>query len=355
MLLNQIPTPALIVDLDVLEENHKQMMLLVNNSSAQLRPHYKSHKCIEIAHLQLRAGAKGITCAKLGEARDLVEAGIDDVLIANQITDKAKIAEVAALAKCCRLGIAVDSLKNIQDLENAAVVQDSTIHCLVEYDIGMKRCGVYSLDDLYTLAKAIDDCKHLVFEGIQAYAGQLSHEPNCEVRRTEGDNIEQKLKEAKAFLELRGLVVSHISGCSTASVQNHARSDTAYTEFQAGSYIFMDVAYGELSDLTFKNSLFVLTTVISQAGGGTIMDAGRKSISLDQKPPVLVGYENCSLKLSEEHTTVHISGNKIEIGEKMKIIPGHCCTCVNLYDYIYFIRGDKVVNKVPITSRGKSL
>lgn len=354
MHVNQIPTPALIVDLNILEQNQKRMMSLVQNSGAKLRPHYKSNKCIDIARLQLDAGAKGITCAKLGEAKDLIEAGIEDVLIANQITDKAKIAEVAALAKCCHLGIAVDSLQNIYDLESAAAFQESTIYCFVEYDIGMKRCGVYTLDELYVLAEAISSCRHLVFEGIQAYAGQLSHEVSKEIRQNEGKKIEQKLKEARDFLEEKGIPVNNISGCSTASVQDHATLDTAYTEFQAGSYIFMDAAYGELKDLTFKNSLFVLTSIISKAGGNIIMDAGRKSVSMDQKPPILLGYEKYPLKLSEEHATVSIPSIAAEIGSKMKIIPGHCCTCVNLYDAMYFTREDKVVNKVVITSRGKS-
>lgn len=355
MRVEHIQTPALVVDLDVLEQNQEKMMACVAKTGGKLRPHYKSNKCIQIAQMQLAAGAKGITCAKLGEARDLVEAGVEDVLIANQISDKAKIAQVASLSKCCHLAVAVDSKENVLDLEAAAAVQDATIYCLIEYEIGMGRCGVSTREDLYELAETIDACPHLVFEGIQAYAGHLSHEVSKQIRAEKGQEVERRLKEAKAYLEEHGLVVHQISGCSTASVSDHAFPDTVYTEFQAGSYIFMDAAYGLLTDLGFQNSLFVLSTVMSTSGGKIILDAGRKSISMDQHDPIVCGYEDCAVKFSEEHSTIVKPDEAKKVGDKVKIIPGHCCTCINLHDDIYFIRDGKVVNKAPITSRGKSV
>lgn len=350
----QIRTPALLVDLDVLEANQARMQEIVSRSRAELRPHYKSHKCIAIAKKQIRAGAKGIACAKLGEAKDLVEAGIEDVLIANEITDKSKIAEAAGLANCCRLSIAVDQEENILDLEAAAAFQNAKLHCLVEYEIGMRRCGVDTPERAYRLAKTVKSCPHLVFDGIQAYAGHMSHEPSPDVRRRTAQAVEDRLLELKAYLEARDCPVREISGCSTASVADHAFMETVYTEFQAGSYIFMDAAYRELRDLPFQNSLFVLTTVMSKAGGGAIMDAGVKAVSSDQAPPVLRGYETYPVTLSEEHIQAGIPEDAAKIRDKFFLVPGHCCTCVNLYSDIYFIRGGKVVDKVPVTSRGKS-
>ena len=354
MRIEQIPTPALIADMDALEQNQRRMNEAIARSGARLRPHYKSNKCISIVHMQLAAGAKGITCAKLGEARDLVEAGIEDVLIANQIIDPAKLAEVAALANCCRLGIAVDHSENVRNLEVAAAAQNATIYCLVEYEIGMGRCGVDNKEALYALAREIQECPHLVFEGIQAYAGHLSHELSKQVRTDKGAEIEARLKEAKAYVEEHGIKVNEVSGCSTATVFDHEEA-TVYTEFQAGSYIFMDMAYSALCDLGFQNSLFVLTTVISKAGGKTITDAGRKSVSLDQMDPAFYGYEGYPVKLSEEHSSVSLPEGEKQIGDKMRLIPGHCCTCVNIHDFIYFVRDGKVVDKAPVTSRGKSL
>ena len=353
MLLEQIQTPALVADLDIMEQNQRLINEVTARSNARLRPHYKTNKCVSIAHMQIESGAKGITCAKLGEARDLVESGIEDVLIANQITDLAKLAEVASLANCCKLTIAVDSLKNIADLQTAAAAQNATVHCLIEYEVGMGRCGVDNPEDFYTLANEINNCPNLVFEGIQAYAGHLSHEPSKQLRVEKGAELEDKLKHLKEYLSQRGIAVNEVSGCSTADIFDHDR-DTVYTEYQAGSYIFMDTAYDGLKDLGFSNSLFVVTSVISNAGGKTIADAGRKSISMDQGMPKFVGYEQCEVSLSEEHATATLPGEQKPVGSTMLLIPGHCCTCINLYDYVYFIRKGKVVNKVPVSSRGKA-
>lgn len=354
MELGQIQTPALVLDLDVLEANQKRMDAIVSGARAKLRPHYKSHKCTAIAKMQMQAGAKGITCAKLGEAKDLAEAGIEDILIANQITDKGKIAAAASLAGCCRLSVAVDQRDNILDLEAAAAYHGTVIHCLAEYEIGMARCGVDTPEEAYRLARTVMDCPHLVFEGIQAYAGHLSHEPSKAVRAETARSIEDRLRELKAYLESRGCPVGEISGCSTASAADHAFQDSVYTEFQAGSYLFMDAAYRGLKDLPFQNSLFVLTSVMSRRGSRVVMDAGAKVVSSDQAPPLLRDFGSCPVILSEEHSQADILTGAPEIGQKLMLVPGHCCTCVNLYDAVYWIRGNKVEDKVPITSRGKS-
>jgi len=185
MRIENLQTPALIVDLDRMEENQQILNALIAGAPAKLRPHYKTNKTTQIAHMQLAAGAKGITCSKLSEARDLVEAGVEDVLIANQIVDPAKLAQVAALAGCCHLTIAVDDIENVRLLERSAAAQDVMIHCLVEYEIGMGRCGVVGKEALLEVAKAIEDSEHLDFAGIQAYAGNMSHEPSIQVRAEE--------------------------------------------------------------------------------------------------------------------------------------------------------------------------
>lgn len=180
MLLQQLETPALVLDLDLFDQNIAVMQNYAKKYGFAVRPHYKSHRCTTIAHLQLAAGAKGITCSKLGEAVDLVEAGVEDVLIANQIVSSVKLAGVAGLAKCCRLTVCVDNADNIHALETAAATIDACIYCLIEYEVGMNRCGVDTLEHFYMLVREIQTCPHLVFEGIQAYAGQLSHEEKFE-------------------------------------------------------------------------------------------------------------------------------------------------------------------------------
>ncbi|MCL2001770.1 MAG: alanine racemase, partial [Planctomycetes bacterium] len=243
--IQQIETPALILDSDLFEENIRIMKDFTDANGIQLRPHYKSHKCAWIAHRQIEAGAKGITCATLSEAEDLAQAGIKDILIANVVPQISKIPRVARLAGACRLGICVDNPENIRALSAAAAFAGTTVHVLIEYDVGMKRCGTLEPEEFLALAKLIDASPHLVFDGIQAYAGQLSHEESYEKRKTDSEWVERRLLELKKRVEAAGLPVREVSGTSTGTVEFRFRN-SVYTEPQAGSYIFMDKAYNLL-------------------------------------------------------------------------------------------------------------
>ena len=353
MELSHVQTPALILDLDVFEENARIMQDYVSGTKMALRPHYKSHKCTAIAHRQIAAGAKGICCAKVSEAEDLANAGIEDILIANQVADPAKITRVATLAAGCYVTVAVDNAQNIADLETAAAFQQATIHCLVEYEIGMNRCGVQTPEAVYALVQEIDRHPHLVFEGIQAYAGNLSHETDEATRKRESEKVEERLRELLDFLDDKGVPVKEVSGVSTGTI-GFRPQDTVYTEVQPGSYLFMDAAYNQLH-LPFKNALFVLARVISVNEQQVVCDAGMKTVSVDQDPPVLKGYPHAALRMSEEHITVSAADCAAGMGDLLFVIPSHCCTTVNLHDHLILYRGNKVVDKVPVTSRGKSL
>lgn len=352
MKVNQLQTPALILNLDAYEYNEKQMQEFVVGSKVKLRPHYKSNKCTTIAHRQILAGAKGITCSKTSEAMDLAEAGIKDILIANQVVAKNKIAQLAYLANCCRLTVCVDQEQNIEDLSKAAVFEGSTIYCLVEYEIGMRRCGVDTPEAFYKLAKQIEESPGLVFEGIQAYAGHLSHQADYEIRKTESEKLEIRLQELLSYLNEHNINVKEVSGVSTGTIE-FRNQNTAYTEVQPGSYIFMDAAYEHLN-LKFVNSLFVLSSVISISDGFVMVDAGRKTVSVDQEMPRLMESPTTPIRVSEEHIIIPKNALNVKLGDRVYVVPGHCCTTMNLHDYIYFVRGDEVVDKVSITSRGKS-
>lgn len=229
MFVSQLETPALIVDLDVLERNQTRAMDLLRPLGVALRPHYKSHKCTAIAHMQLTGGAKGITCAKLSEAEDLIQSGVEDVLIANQVVEPAKLMRLGYLAGCCRLSVCVDTLENIRALESAAATFGTTIHCLVEYEVGMRRCGVATPQEALALAEAILAAPHLSFLGIQAYAGQLSHAEDFARRSREAARIEGRLRELLTFLHENGVDVPEVSGASTGTVELRG-ADTVYTE-----------------------------------------------------------------------------------------------------------------------------
>ncbi len=350
MKISGLATPALILDINTLKENMEVMKHITINSSLKLRPHYKSHKCAALAKMQIKNGAIGMTCAKLSEAEDLCDIGIEDILIANQIVEPVKVRRVAELAQNCRITVCVDNIENITALSVAAKNCNSKIHCLVEYDIGMQRCGVITKEEVLALAKHILNCENLEFDGLQAYAGHISHIEDINTRKQMTAENHEKLKDLILYLNKNGIDLKTISGGSTGTSEIKAALGL-YTELQAGSYLFMDATYRSLS-LPFNNSLFILTTVVSQREGLTVVDAGVKTCGTDQGMPVpYKGYAS-EIVASEEHFQIHNYTEKVKVGEKMLLIPAHCCSTVNLYDKIYLIDGDKVVDRIPITAKG---
>lgn len=352
MRLENIETPALILDMDAAEHNMNLVSECIKGTGLALRPHFKTCKCSYIAHKQIESGAKGITCAKVSEAEDLILSGIEDVLIANEIVEPSKIARVAYLAGCCKLTVCVDRAENIRQLQKAAEVQGTTIYVYVEYDVYLRRCGVDTPEEFYNLAKAVEECPNLVFEGIQAYAGHLSHEEDFTARKEQAERVEKRVTELKEYVESKGLKINEISGISTGTI-DFKKEGTVYTEAQTGSYIYMDTSYGALN-LDFQPSLFVLNQVVS-INEYIVTDCGMKSVSVDQHPPKFKDYPEHPVKMSEEHARISSEGLDLKIGDKLKMIPSHCCTTMNLYDKLYIVRGDKVVDRITITGRGKSV
>ncbi len=350
MKISGLSTPALILDANVFKENSEAMKTLLLNSTLKLRPHYKSHKCASIAKWQIEQGAIGMTCAKLSEAEDLCDAGIEDILIANQIVAPEKVRRVADLANNCHLTICVDNIENINALSIAAKNSGSTIYCLVEYDIGMERCGVTKKEEVLTLAKHILSCDNLVFDGLQAYAGHISHVEDISLRKEMTAENYKKLKELLLFLEENNVTVKTVSGGSTGTAEIKA-IEGLYTELQAGSYLFMDSTYRNLS-LPFKNSLFILSSVVSCRDGLTVVDAGVKTCGIDQGMPIPADGTVGEIVASEEHFQLHNYSEHVKTGDKIRLVPGHCCSTVNLHDKIYLIEGDKVIARIPVTARG---
>ena len=349
MKVSGLSTPALIVEASTLKANAEAMKDLLADGNLKLRPHFKSHKCAGIARWQVESGAIGMTCAKLSEAEDLCDAGIEDILIANQVVDPAKVRRVADLARNCRLTICVDNAENIAALSAAAKNSDAVVHCLVEYDIGMERCGVVTNEAFLALAKQIIAADNLEFDGIQAYAGHISHVVEEKERREMTAANYRRIEALVAYLQENGVAVKTVSGGSTGTAQIK-KAEGLYNELQAGSYLFMDACYKEL-DVPFKNSLFVLTTVVSRRGDLTIVDAGVKTCGVDQGMPVPVGGTTKEIVASEEHFQLHgYTGNE-QVGDKLRLIPGHCCSTINLHDKIYVVDGDKVIARIPVTAR----
>ncbi len=347
MRIKDIPTPALIIEKQALERNIARMKALTEKLPMELYPHYKSNKCAWIAARQLTDGAPGITCATIAEAEDLVMHGINTIVIANQIVGEAKCARLAKIACGRRVTVCVDAAENVLDLEEAAGKAGCVIRVLVEYDVGMRRCGVTTAEEVAALAQLISGQPHLLFEGIQAYAGQLAHERNYEYRAAEVARIEKEVAGVKAFVEAAGFPVQEVCGGSTGTAELRP-ADSVYTQLQCGSYLFMDASYEKL-DLCFEQSFFVLATVISAGKDHFVIDAGVKSFAMDQEPPYMADRPQAKLNFSEEHTAAYGIAVPPAPGTLVRCVPGHCCTTISRHREIYLVDGDEVDRVLRIT------
>ncbi len=355
----ELDTPALLIDLDKMEANIQKMAGYFTTVSAELRPHLKTHKTPIIAHKQIEAGAIGITCAKLGEAEAVIHAGIRDVLIANQIVGTHKIARLINLAKHSEIMVAVDNAENVETISQAATAKGVTIRILVEVNIGMDRCGVEPGQPTLELARQICQSANLKFEGLMGYEGHTVAKPDRTERETATREAMQRLIETKHYLEKHAIEVSIMSGGGTGTF-DITGSIPEMTEVQAGSYVFMDSTYRNVEGVgeKFERALSVLTTVVSRPEQDRIIvDTGLKVLTKEFGIPQPIGVAGLEMTgLSEEHGKMLVSNEDVTLkpGDKLEILPTHCCTTVNLHDRYYGIRNEIVESVWEITARGKS-
>jgi D-serine deaminase-like pyridoxal phosphate-dependent protein len=355
-----VDTPALLIDLDIMERNLRTMADFFADKPAKLRPHAKTHKSPVIAQKQLALGAVGITCAKLGEAEVLAEAGVPDILVANQIVSATKIARLMGLLHHARVTVAVDDADNLRALARAAGERGVELDVLVEVNTGMNRCGVAPGEPAVTLAKQAADLPGIRFRGIQAYEGHLVNVADEDERRARVAAAMAPIIETRGQIEQAGIPVGIVSGGGTGTF---ALTGTfaGFDEIQAGSYVFMDTAYANVGGVgqRFGQALTVKATVISRPiAERAVLDAGRKSLGIDHGTPQIKGFAECTRfeSFSEEHIKVEVSGAARDLrpGDTVEIVPGHVCTTVNLYDRYVAVR-DGIVEAIwPIAGRGRA-
>lgn len=352
---NQIDTPALVIDLDVMEFNISTMANFFRKTQAKLRPHFKTHKTPILAHMQLEAGAIGITCAKVGEAEVLVNAGIRDILIANQVVGAIKVARLASLAQHAKIIVAVDNEENIRELSEAARIFGSLIHVVVEIDVGLGRCGVPPGENGLALAKFISKMPGLLFEGVLGYEGHAVFLTDLKARQEAVDQAMGKLVSTAELIRHAGFNVEIVSAGGTGTYDLTGRYP-GVTEVEAGSYIFMDTRYRGVG-LPFRCALTLLATVISTPNRQrAVIDAGKKAITDEHGLPEVAVLAGARIKiLNEEHGILDVDPGQLElkVGNKIEIIPSHICTTVNLHDVFYAVRNNRVVAIWPISGRGK--
>ena len=355
----ELDTPALLIDLDKFEANIQTMAAYFTTVNAMLRPHMKTHKTPIIAHKQIAAGAIGVTCAKLGEAEAAIHAGIRDVLIANQIVGTQKIARLINLAKHSEIMVAVDSAQNVQAISDAASAKGANVRMLVEVNIGMDRCGVEPGKPALELANVIRQSPNVSFEGLMGYEGHTVTRSDRTERDTAAREAIQCLLDAKHYLEKHDVAVSIMSGGGTGTF-NITGSIPEMTEVQAGSYVFLDSTYRNVEGVGehFECSLSVLATVVSRPDSNRIIvDTGLKVLAKEFGIPQPIDIEGVEMSgLSEEHGKMVVSDENVTLnpGDKLEILPSHCCTTVNLHDRYYGIRNDIVESVWEIAARGRS-
>ena len=361
MRLADVDTPALLVDLDAFERNLHAMADNVSVSGVRIRPHSKTHKCAVIARRQMALGAVGVCCQKVSEAQALVQAGVTDVLVSNQVVGRRKIARLVALAREATVGVCVDDAGNAAEIGEAAAAAGISIDVLVEIDVGAGRYGVVPGDEAVALARRVASTGGLRFAGLQAYHGSAQHIRDYAAR---GRAIETAASMARGTVESlarEGVECETVSGAGTGTWQFEAASGV-YDELQAGSYVFMDVDYAKNLDeagrpfAAFEHSLFVYSTVMSRpVRDRAVLDAGLKAFATDCGMPRLADIESAAvLKASDEHAVVDptASNASLAVGDKVRLIPGHCDPTVNLYDWYVCVRDDRVEALWPIVARG---
>ncbi len=350
-----LPTPALLVDLDVLEANLALMADFFRTKAARLRPHFKTPKCTQIALRQMQAGAIGITCAKLGEAEALVEAGIPSILIANEIVDPVKIARLAELAERCQLIVAVDQADNLRQIAQSARQAGSRLNVLVEVNVGMNRCGVEPGQAALALAQQAAALEGVRFMGVMGYEGHTVNEPDREQRRQNVQQAMGALVDSANLIRRQGVEVEIVSGGGTGT---YAETGVfaGMTEIQAGSYVFMDTKYSKMG-LPFQPALTLLATVISRpTPRRAVIDMGIKAATLENGLPELVSPAGARLiRLNEEHGILEVDLELADLrpSSRVELRPSHSCTTINLHERLYAMRGGRLEAIWPIEGRGK--
>ena len=359
MTLSDVDTPALLLDLDAFEANLDHLHAPLAESQIRVRPHSKSHKCPEIALRQMARGAVGVCCQKVTEAEAMVAGGIPNVLVSNQVVGPRKIERLVALARRARVSVLVDDATNVAALNVAAAEAGTTLDVLIEINVGANRCGVEPGKPAVALAELADTSVSLNFKGIHAYQGAAQHVRSPEDRRLLIELAVQMVSNTLTLLGEKGIRCDIVTGAGTGTYPLEAASGV-YTELQPGSYIFMDADYGRNMGTDgkpvheFQQSLFVLATVMSRAlPGRAVVDAGLKALSVDSGLPLVADEGAEYLGASDEHGVLRLDDqSRFKLGDKIRLIPGHCDPTVNLYDWIVGYRGDTVECVWPIAARG---
>jgi len=343
-------TPAAVIDMDRVERNIARIQAACDAAGVTNRPHIKTHKSPELAKLQIAAGARGITCQKLGEAEVMADAGIDNILISYNLLGDEKMARLGALRSRIDVTVAADNPVVVADLTKAATIAGRLLPVVVECDTGRKRAGVETSAEAVALAREIAASPGLTFAGFMMYP-------------TESGWAEAQafLDDAMAGIRADGLEATIVSTGGTPNLKNVGQLRGA-TEHRPGTYIYNDRMQVAAGVATWDDcALHIYATVVSRAGPERgILDAGSKTLTadtggLDGYGLILEHPEAKIARFAEEHGFLDLSrsNTRPNIGDVVRIVPNHVCVVVNMLDEVVMVRGDEIVGVLPVAARGK--
>lgn len=359
---SDLDTPALCIDLDLLEENIRSVARTCAAHGVAWRPHAKGHKVPQIAMLELAAGAIGVTCAKLGEAEVMAAGGVSDLLIANLLVGPQKITRLVELRRQADPIVTLDHLAQAEPISRAMAQAGLKVRAILEVDLGMHRVGVPAGEATLELARKVAALPGIELAGIMGYEGHLlTLEDTAEKSRQIHAALGQLVATA-GLLRAAGLPCPIVSAGGTGSYQISA-AVPGITEMQAGGAVYMDVFYRhkcQVSGLSY--AMTVLTTIVSRpTPGRAIVDAGRKTLNIEIHPPAVLGPGNSErsdirvVRLSAEHGELELfdQTRSLSIGDRVELIPGYGDLTTMLHDKMYGFRGDRLEDIWPILARGK--
>jgi D-serine deaminase-like pyridoxal phosphate-dependent protein len=348
--LGDVPTPALLVDEERFDANIVAASALVQGTGKTLRPHIKTHRAPALARRQLADGVIGVTCATVGEMEVMADAGITDLLLANEVVSADKVRRVAGLARRAHVTVAVDDTALVQRLSAAAEAFSVRLDVLIDLDVGLKRCGLTGEREVLAAAAAIEGAPGLRLAGIMGYEGRVrSSLPNRGVRIAQ---TFRTLADVRRLLTGAGYDVDVVSGAGTSTLLE-ALADSTITEIQAGTYALMESDLDGLH-LPFRCAVAVASTVISRSGCRVVVDAGRKTLGCEYGPPLTIEDPAVVVAISEEHTVLEWPGPPPPLGSILLLRPSQVRTTFNLHDRAWVVRRDGSMCEFRVEARGKS-
>ncbi|HWX57458.1 D-TA family PLP-dependent enzyme [Bradyrhizobium sp.] len=343
-------TPCAVIDMDRVERNIARVQATCDAADVANRPHIKTHKSPVLAQLQVKAGARGITCQKIGEAEVMAEAGIDDILISYNLIGEEKMARLGALQGKAEMTVAADNPTVIEGLPQAAAISGRTLSVVVECDTGRKRAGVETPAEAIALARQIAASKGLRFGGFMLYPTE-----------TGWAEAQTFYDEALAGVRGHGLDATMVSTGGSPNLKNLGKLKGA-TEHRPGTYIYNDRMQVAAGVATLDDcALTIYSTVVSRAAPERgILDAGSKTLTadsggLDGFGLILEHPEAKIARFAEEHGFLDLtrSNTRPKVGDVVRIVPNHVCVVVNMMDEVVMVRGEEIVGVLPVAARGK--